>query len=131
MSKRFDVNDPRLTAYALGELDEKDRAEVEAELAKNQAAREAVAEIHAAADLLTRELQQEPAGALAPTMVRCPPGNRLCNIVLPLSRERGSAILPCNAGVSRTIGARRSLLNVSDISIVGWTIRIGAGSWSM
>ena len=66
MSKRFDANDPRLTAYALGELDESECAAIEAEQARNKAAREIVEEIRATASLLTHELQQDPAGELAP-----------------------------------------------------------------
>jgi len=66
MSKQFDENDPRLTAYVLGELSEAERAEVEAELARNETARTIVAEIRQTAELLTRELQQEPDAALAP-----------------------------------------------------------------
>jgi hypothetical protein len=67
------------------------------------------------------------AGALAPVMVRRPPGNAFCKIV---SLE--SLALPENTAlrtsVSRIIGATRSLENASAISTVGCTMRIGAGS---
>ncbi|MCK5557119.1 MAG: hypothetical protein KAJ01_01995, partial [Candidatus Hydrogenedentes bacterium] len=66
MRKRFDWDDPRLTAYVLGELSERERAEIEAELAKNDVAREIVAQIRETADLLTSELQEEPSPALTP-----------------------------------------------------------------
>jgi len=66
MNRHFDPDDPRLTAYVLGELDEADRAEIEAELERNEDAREAVAEIRAMADMLTRELQNEPHETLTP-----------------------------------------------------------------
>jgi len=66
MTDKFDVDDRRLTAYVLGELSEDERVEIEAELARNEAARETVAEIQAMAGLLTRELQQEPAAELSP-----------------------------------------------------------------
>ena len=66
MNKHFDLDDPRLTAYVLGELDEAERAEIEAELERNEAARDAVAEIRVMADMLTRELQNEPGESLTP-----------------------------------------------------------------
>ena len=69
-----------------------------------------------------------PAGELAPATVSRPPVNDLCSSVLPLSRLFGSAILPWIAGVSRTIGAKRSFAHASPISSVGCTISIGAGS---
>jgi len=61
----FDPNDPRLTAYALGELDEPELADVEAQLAACPESRRAVAEVRAAAALLTEELRREPAPGLA------------------------------------------------------------------
>src|SRR4051812_20338639 len=64
-------------------------------------------------------------GALAPTIVICPPLNFLCNSVLPLSRDLGSATLLASAGVSRSMGANRSLLQASPSLIVGWTSMIG------
>ena len=59
-----EINDPKLTAYALGELDGAELAEVEALLESSPAARAAVDEIRAAADVLTRELAAEPGAAL-------------------------------------------------------------------
>src|SRR6059058_4918499 len=59
-----------------------------------------------------------------------PPGKDLWRRVFPLSLALGSAILPRKAGVSRTIGARRSLDQASAMSRVGWSSSIGAGSWS-
>jgi hypothetical protein len=57
-------NDPRLTAYALGELDEAERREVEALLADDEQARQAVEEIRHLAGMLTDELAAEPAPKL-------------------------------------------------------------------
>ena len=68
------------------------------------------------------------AGEFAPQTVMWPPGKLLCSSVLPLSRLRGSLIFPRSAGVSRTIGARRSLLQASPSSSVGIRTRSGAGS---
>jgi len=61
----FDPDDPRLTAYALGELDPAEVAAVEAQLADCPESRRAVAEICATAQLLTGELAREPAPGLA------------------------------------------------------------------
>ena len=57
---QIDANDPRLTAYALGELDAEDRREVTMLLETSPEAQAAVEEIRQAADLLTRELIDEP-----------------------------------------------------------------------
>jgi Ca-activated chloride channel family protein len=54
---KIENDDPILTAYALGELSDADRRAVEAELAMNPAAREAVSEIRATANLLSQQLQ--------------------------------------------------------------------------
>src|SRR3954469_19282365 len=66
----FDASDPRLTAYALGELDDHDgaddRAEVEAILAGSPEAQSFVDEVSATARLLTEHLQREPSPGLAP-----------------------------------------------------------------
>ena len=63
---KLDPNDPKLTAYALGELDDAERAEVEAHLETCAASRRAVEEIRQTAELLTAELQKEPCPALTP-----------------------------------------------------------------
>ncbi|UCE60967.1 MAG: von Willebrand factor type A domain-containing protein [Phycisphaerales bacterium] len=60
----YDPNDWRLTAYVLGELDEKERADVEAMLAESEEARRAVEEIRRTTGLVEDELQKEPVLAL-------------------------------------------------------------------
>ena len=62
----FDPDDPRLTAYALGELEGDERATVEALLAESPDARHFVAETRALADLLAEQLGAEPSPGLAP-----------------------------------------------------------------
>jgi Ca-activated chloride channel homolog len=57
---KIDPNDSRLTAYALGELDETEREAVEHELLQSEAARQAVEEIRAMAEVLKTELGAEP-----------------------------------------------------------------------
>ena len=61
----FDASDPRLTAYALGELDGSERAEIEALLAENAPARQFVAEIRDTAQLLTDQFRSETSPGLA------------------------------------------------------------------
>jgi len=53
-------DDPRLTAYALGELDDNECAEIEALLENNADTREELEIIRTTAHLLEVELQQEP-----------------------------------------------------------------------
>ena len=62
----LDFSDPRLTAYALDELDAAERAEVEAELAGDPERRRLVEEIRATARLLTEHFQNEPRPKLTP-----------------------------------------------------------------
>ena len=59
---KIDANDPKWTAYALGEItDEKERAEIESILKESAEMRQMVEEIRETAGLLTTELQAEPA----------------------------------------------------------------------
>jgi len=53
---KFELDDPKLTAYALGELNDTEKAEVEAFLNENEAARNEVAHIREAAQWLSAEL---------------------------------------------------------------------------
>jgi Ca-activated chloride channel homolog len=57
---RIDPNDPKLTAYALSELDETEQEAIEHELLHSDDARQAVEEIRAAAEVLKKELSNEP-----------------------------------------------------------------------
>jgi Ca-activated chloride channel family protein len=58
-------NDPRLTAYALGELDQAERAAIEAELEKSFVCQRAVEEIRETAALLEKQLAAEELPGLA------------------------------------------------------------------
>jgi len=62
---KLDADNPMLTAFALGELDEPERAEIEAQLAHDEAARKLVDEIRASAVLVTEELKTERAAGLS------------------------------------------------------------------
>ena len=67
-----------------------------------------------------------PEGLFAPTMVMCPPGKFFFMMVLPESRLFVSTS-PRSSGVSRTIGASRSLEKVCPMSSVGCITMMGAG----
>lgn len=58
-------DDPRLTAYALGELDKSERAAIEAELEKSFVLQRAVEEIRETAALLKKNLAAEEMPGLA------------------------------------------------------------------
>jgi Ca-activated chloride channel family protein len=57
---KLDPNDPRLTAYTLGELDETEQEAIEHGLLHSEAARQTVDDIRATAELLKEELNNEP-----------------------------------------------------------------------
>jgi len=63
---RLDPDDPRLTAYALGELEDGERAQVAAALAADPALRTSVEEIRDTARRLTAALEAEPLPEPAP-----------------------------------------------------------------
>ncbi|HEX2853918.1 MAG TPA: von Willebrand factor type A domain-containing protein [Opitutaceae bacterium] len=77
-------DDPRLTAYALGELEADERAIVETMLRENPAARAAVEEIRATAAQLAAALAAEP--ALETTPVEMPSARRAA--IIPGSNPR-------------------------------------------
>lgn len=66
---KIDPHDPRLTAYALGELDDAERADLEALLQGDETARREVETIRRAATVLTDKLQSEPCPRLNPGQV--------------------------------------------------------------
>ena len=62
---KYELDDPKITAYALGELDDAEKAQVEAFLNENEAARNEVAQIRDAAQWLTAELGAEVSEGLS------------------------------------------------------------------
>src|SRR5688500_6064867 len=63
---RINPNDPKWTAYVLGELDEADRASVERLLEASANARALVNELKASASVLAEALAEESPDVLAP-----------------------------------------------------------------
>ena len=68
-----------------------------------------------------------PVALFAPTMVMWPPGKFFFMMVLPLYRLFTSTFSR-SSGVSRIMGASRSLLKVCPMSSVGCMTRMGAGA---
>jgi len=62
----IDLNDPRITAYALGEMSDKERKAFEKEIEGSPEAREAIEEVRHMAEVLKQELCQEPTASLTP-----------------------------------------------------------------
>ncbi|MEX0324966.1 MAG: von Willebrand factor type A domain-containing protein [Puniceicoccaceae bacterium] len=63
---KFSVNDPKITAYALGEIDDpKERQEIEAAVAASEELQQAVASIREMGDLLSESLAAEPVPELS------------------------------------------------------------------
>ncbi len=67
---KFTPDDPKLTAYALGELPESERAVVEAELAKSPEGQQVLNEIRETIGVLQQELAAEPCPELTPAQER-------------------------------------------------------------
>ena len=66
---KIDPHDPRLTAYALGELDDAERADLEMLLQDDETARREVETIRRAVPVLTDKLQSEPCPRLNPEQI--------------------------------------------------------------
>ena len=62
----IDPEDPRLTAYALGELEDSERAEIEQLLSQSHDGRRLVDEVRETAQLVAQTLAEEPAPGLHP-----------------------------------------------------------------
>ena len=62
---KFDPDDPRLTAYALGELNEADRRAFKLQLKESKQGRGLIGEIRDTAALLSQELNNEPCPKLS------------------------------------------------------------------
>lgn len=63
---KFDIDDPKWTAYAFGELDGSERSAIEVELRHNPTARQFVAELQKTGELLKSALAKEPIDRLTP-----------------------------------------------------------------
>jgi Ca-activated chloride channel homolog len=123
-------DDPRLTAYVLGELDDADRAAVEAALAADPACRQAVEELRQTSAVLFEALQSEPAPALDESRreqirrsAAQPVPQRLVRVHEPASSGR-RGILPLLAA---TIACAALLIGVSAWNFERPPAQIAAG----
>jgi Ca-activated chloride channel homolog len=98
----FDPDDPRLTAYALGELDASEVPAVEAQLARCADSRRAVEEVRVTARLLAESLQAEPSPGLGPEHHRAIEGR--------LRRPATGPILLTLAGLAAAAAALLALV---------------------
>ncbi|MEP6664325.1 MAG: hypothetical protein ABJC04_11750 [Verrucomicrobiota bacterium] len=81
-------DDPKLTAYALGELDKSEAEQIEREVQNNPELRQAIAEVRETAALLKRELSDEPTLSLtemqkSDVLAKTKPDN-----IIPFPRQR-------------------------------------------
>ena len=92
----FHPEDPRLTAYVLGELSADERAEIEQLLHESPEARKAVEEIQNLTDVLLEQLPHEPAPQLQPAqravLLSGSPESRLAKNIPTTSRSGNSAV---------------------------------------
>jgi len=79
-------DDPKWTAYVLGELSEAERAEIEQELGSSALAREVVEEIRLATSMLKQEFAKEQTVALAADQRRAIQAKAASTRVLPIFR---------------------------------------------
>ena len=109
----FDTDDPRLTAYALGELDPDSHREVEELLASSDEARRYIEEIRQTASWLTEELQKE-------TVLPLPrPDHELIEQKLQ-EQPVVSAILPWWRRNLRLMSVAATLLAGATVGLVSW-----------
>ncbi|HPM84473.1 MAG TPA: von Willebrand factor type A domain-containing protein [Candidatus Anammoximicrobium sp.] len=98
---RYDPQDPRITAYVLGELDGQDKTSFEAEMASCDDLRQVVKDTRQTLDRLSRELAGEPSAALSDKARRA--------VTREIDRVRGEA-REGPPPVSVAPAARRSVL---------------------
>jgi Ca-activated chloride channel homolog len=85
---KLNPDDPRLTAYALGELPENERHEIEAELQSSPECRRVVEEIQQTAKTLSDQLATEPCAPLLPAQREAITNQLLPANVVRLPRRR-------------------------------------------
>ncbi|MCK4624528.1 MAG: von Willebrand factor type A domain-containing protein, partial [Phycisphaerae bacterium] len=117
-------DEAKLTAYALGELGEAERAEVEAQLKSDPAASQEVEEIRKVAGILTDELKAEPAPKLTSQQrkaVEAQAGKprRKLRIWIPLSAAASILIV---VGTAVLLHKRASLPPISERQPTGQSV---------
>lgn len=123
----FQPDDPRLTAYALGELDPNERAEVEAMLAESAEARTALEEIRETIGLLSRELTFEP--ALTLTMTQRQAVEQAVGVEVPASETRATVVAPTSVKSARWVLIVRTATTVAVVAAVAVAVPWVSRGW--
>jgi len=105
----YDPNDPRITAYVLGELDGHDKTAFEAEMAAGDDLRQVVQDTRQTLDRLSQELAAEPSAALTDEARQA--------VTREINRLRGE---------SREGPPPVSLAPPAGRSVVRWVVAVGA-----
>jgi Ca-activated chloride channel family protein len=108
---KIDENDPRVTAFALGELEGSEAKEIEDALAVEPELRRAVEEVRVISERLASELQSEPVASLSEAQ-RARLRERAQGVV-PIDRARGRRRLVLIAAVT-TVAASFGLVMVGS-----------------
>ena len=95
-NNNIDITQPRLTAYALGELDERDRRAMEAYVATDPHAQREVEDVRAVARLLTNELSKE-------TSAVTPEGRQSPRPIAAVMKRRVSLWAVAGVGVAASV----------------------------
>ncbi len=98
------LNDEKLTAYVLGELDSDEHAAVEAALENDEAARQTVADLEALALLASEALADEPIAALSDQQREAIEERATETKVTPIRRKRRWPWFAAAAGVLLMLG---------------------------
>src|SRR5262245_18012520 len=94
----FNPDDPKYTSYVLGELDDKERAAIDAELDADPTAAAAVAEIRATTLQLTAALQAEPLPTGATDSASVAPAGEI-GVAADLKRKRARPAVSWKAAI--------------------------------
>ena len=117
----FDIDDPRLTAYALGELYPAQKKEIEKLLARSDEARKFVAEIGQTAGWLAQELQKEHQAQSALPSVDLQAIERTLKARDPESPQR-----PWWRKRYKTLSIAATLLVGTTVGILAWNVQRAA-----
>ncbi|MBN1610559.1 MAG: von Willebrand factor type A domain-containing protein [Polyangiaceae bacterium] len=107
------LNDPRLTAYALGEMNDSDRLAFEALLTDDPAAKEEIESIRQTAALLANELGQGAPSALSPTQRSRIEQAAQPSVAAPRPKRRWRAVLVYGGGSLAAAAGAALILNTS------------------
>ncbi len=115
----FDLNDPRLTAFALGELPEHERLEIERLLEESAEARAALAEIQDTIDLVKGELAAEPVPALTSSQRQAIEAQLAASLAAPSPAQPAVTLATEHEGERVSLSWRWLSLGLTAAALVG------------